>query len=300
MLTNWPIKPMELVIRNEPYDSEDTIFQVKWDGVRCLAYVCPEGVHLFNRKLNARDTQYPELISKLSVLPANTVLDGEIIVLGPDGKPSFPRVLSRDLARSPTKINWLVKAVPIHYMVFDVLWLGGKPLHALPLIVRIHALEKLHLPEPARRVDSIVDQGKALFNAAKAEDLEGIVAKRMNSPYRFGERSPSWEKIKCLREVDGLIGGYIPKLDGMRTVLIGIRDDEALLYIGKASSGPTHKEWSRLKTQLSEIPASCPFANKPPEPDAVWVQPILPIRVRFMEYTGEGLMRAPAIIKLPV
>lgn len=128
----------------------------------------------------------------------------------------------------------------------NVLWLEGKPLHALPLLDRIHVLEKLYLPEPVRRMDSIIGQGKALFDAVKSEGMEGIVAKRLDSPYQFGERSPSWEKIKCLREVDGVIGGYIPKPEGMRTVLIGIRDGGGLLYIGKAS-GPTHKEWSRLK-----------------------------------------------------
>ena len=297
---DWPIIPMELTIHDAPYDSPDTLFQVKWDGVRCLAYAYPDGVRLYNRRLNARTLQYPELIECLSALPAGTVLDGEIVALGPDGRPSFPRVLRRDLARSATKTGVLKNSVPIHYMVFDILWYAGEPVYTLPLTKRLAVLERIPLSLPAFRVESVFGEGKALFEAVKAEGLEGIVAKKLNSVYRSGERSADWQKIKCLRELNGFIGGYIPKPGGMRCVLVGVQEENGLLYIGKASSGPTQKEWGKLHARLQAIPAPCPFVSPPAaEKDAAWVEPLLPIRVRFMEYTKEGVMRAPAIIGLP-
>lgn len=297
-MEGWPVKPMELVIHNEPYDSADTIFQVKWDGVRCLAYAFPGRIQLFNRRLNARTSQYPELVQCLSFLPKGTVLDGEIIALDADGKPSFPRVLRRDLSRSPIKIKMQQSAVPVSYMVFDILWLDEKPLYTLPLMERLDILNTLPLKAPVRTVDSVTGHGTALFEAVKAEALEGIVAKKAGSPYLFGERSPLWQKIKCLREVDGVIGGYIPKEDGVRSLLVGIPEEHSIWYIGKASSGVTQKGWRQLQAQLLRIPGPCPFANPPMERKAEWVLPVLPIRVRFLEYTQDGVMRAPAVIGL--
>ena len=300
MPKGWPIVPMELTICDAPYDASDTLFQVKWDGVRCLAYAYPDGVRLYNRRLNTRTQQYPELIACLSALPKGTVLDGEIVALGPDGKPSFPRVLRRDLSRTAAKAGLLMGSVPIHYMVFDLLWYAGEPIYPLPLHERLERLSRIPLAAPAFLMDSVPEQGVALFDAVKHEGLEGIVAKKVDSAYRMGERSSEWQKIKCTRELNAIIGGYIKKPDGMRCVLIGVQEENVLLYIGRASSGPTHKEWAALHARLKALHAPCPFSNPPPaEGDTVWVTPVLPIRVRFLEYTKEGVMRAPAILVLP-
>lgn len=293
----WPVRPMELVTRSEAYDDSETVFQVKWDGVRCLAYAYDDGVRLFNRRLNPRSAQYPELLAALGALPAGTVLDGEIIAPGPDGKPLLPRVLRRDLARAANPM--LTAAVPVRYMIFDVLWLRGEPMHELELTKRLDALASLSFPEPVLRVDSVKGWGKALFAAVSDEGLEGIVAKKARSRYLIGQRSPLWEKIKCMRERDGLIGGYIPKPDGMRCVLVGVEEEGGLTYVGKAGTGPTHKQWAALQAKLMTLHGLCPFLNPPAEPQAIWVLPKLPVRVRFMEYTQEGVMRAPVLTRLP-
>ncbi len=293
----WPVRPMELVARNEPYDDAQTVFQVKWDGVRCLAYAQEDGVRLFNRRLNPRSMQYLDLLTALRTLPAGTVLDGEIIAPGPDGKPLLPRVLRRDLVRAANPM--LTAAVPVHYMVFDVLWLRGQPIHKLELTKRIDALASLSLSEPVLRVDSVNGWGKLLFAAVSAEGLEGIVAKKASSRYLIGQRSNQWEKIKCMRERDGLIGGYIPKPDGMRCVLVGIEENGSLMYIGKVGTGPTHRQWAALQARLVQMHGPCPFLKPPAEPQAVWVHPKLQVRVRFMEYTKEGVMRAPVLTRLP-
>ncbi len=136
--------------------------------MRCLAYAQEDGIRLFNRRLNPRSAQYPELLSALSTLPAGTVLDGEIIAPGPDGKPLLPRILRRDLARAANPI--LMAAVPVRYMVFDVLWMQGKPMHELELTKRLDALTSVSLPEPVLRVDSVKGWGKHCFAAVSAKD----------------------------------------------------------------------------------------------------------------------------------
>lgn len=298
MRPDWPVIPMEMATLPASYDSADTLFQVKWDGVRCLAYAEPGEVRLFNRKRNPRTLQYPELVAALSTLPEGTVLDGEVIALGPDGKPGFPLVLRRDLARSAQKLRAAISAIPVSYMVFDVLWHAGKPLLERPLRERLDVLAQLPLAPPISRVDTVPEQGKALFAAVEAEGLEGIVAKRADSLYLPGQRTPLWQKIKCRREIKAVVGGYVPKPDGVRCVLIGIWEEGELLYVGKAGTGLTMAQWSELAKRLRAIPGPCPFAHRPPEPGAVFVRPVIPATVRFLEYTQDGVMRAPVLARL--
>lgn len=298
MRPDWPVEPMEMTKLDAPYDSADAFFQVKWDGVRCLAYVLPEGVRLFNRKRNPRTAQYPELVAALSALPQGTVLDGEIIAIGPDGKPGFPLVLRRDLARSAQKLRTAQATVPVHYMVFDVLWHGGDCLCGQPLAQRLPVLAQLPLTQPVSLVETVPERGKALFAAVEAEGLEGIVGKRADSLYLPGKRTALWQKIKCRRQLRATIGGYVPKPDGLRCVLLGIWEGGELRYIGKAGTGLTMARWSALAKQLRAMPGSCPFAAPPGEPGAVWVNPVLAATVRFMEYTQDGVMRAPVLVSL--
>lgn len=187
---DWPVAPMEPVRRAEPFDDQNTLFQVKWDGVRALAYAYPGGgVRLFNRRLRERTAQYPELCAALSGLPAGTVLDGEIIAPDADGKPDFPRVLRRDLVASPAKIKRAADAVPVRYMAFDLLWLDGQTLCPLPLTERFAALDALTLDSAlVHRVESVPQAGRALFAAVQAEGLEGVVAKKN------GQHVRHWQK----------------------------------------------------------------------------------------------------------
>ncbi|MEI6100297.1 MAG: DNA ligase, partial [Eubacteriales bacterium] len=183
----WPVIPMEPVARADAFDSEDTLFQVKWDGVRVLAYAFPGGVRLFNRRLHERTQQYPELVDALEGLPPGTVLDGEIVALAKNGKPNFPRVLRRDLVHSLIKIKQAALAVPVHYMVFDVLWYAGRETMSLPLWERLEIMDGLKLfPGNIMKVDCEPKYGTALFEAVRNEGLEGIVAKKTDSIYIIG------------------------------------------------------------------------------------------------------------------
>ncbi len=300
---DWPVAPMEPVRRAEPFDDQNTLFQVKWDGVRALAYAYPgSGVRLFNRRLRERTAQYPELVEALSGLPAGTVLDGEIIAPDADGKPDFPRVLRRDLVASPAKIKRAADAVPVRYMAFDLLWLDGQTLCPLPLTERFAALDALTLDSKlVHRVESVPQAGRALFAAVQAEGLEGVVAKKMGSTYAVGKKTDAWQKIKCIRRQKAVVGGYLQEDPArIRSLLIGLpREDGSLDYIGLAGSGLTQAQLRALKELLSGIPGPCPFGRVPAVPGARWVQPVLPVEVKFLEYTAGGVMRAPVITGFP-
>ncbi|MGI5877038.1 MAG: hypothetical protein ACOX7W_00355 [Christensenellales bacterium] len=298
---DWPVRPMEPVSSESVIDEDDTLYQVKWDGVRVLAYIEESGVRLFNRNLRERTRQYPELVEQLSALDGDTVLDGEIIALNEYGKPDFPRVLERDLARAVQPGSQFIASRPVYYMVFDVLWYRGENLCDRPLTERLGVLDSLGFDEGSliHRVESVPGAGTALFAAVKSEELEGIVSKKKDSPYRIGKKSELWRKVKCFRHITALVGGYRTQDDRIRSLLLGIPREEGLLCVGAASTGISGRQWESLRVLLPKINAPCPFVNPPMMDGVRWVQPVLPVRVRFLEYTSRGNMRAPVITGFP-
>ena len=296
-LMDWPVRPMEPVSIESAFDNADYLFQLKWDGVRILSYVYPNGeIRLFNRHLNERSAQYPELRQALEGLGRGTVLDGEVVTLDSAGKPDFHRVLRRDLVLSPVKIKALINSIPVHYMVFDVLWLNGEKCCSLPLVKRMEILDGISFKERIHKIESIPEHGKALFNAVKSEGLEGIIAKKADSVYRIGEKTESWQKIKCFRQLKAIVGGYLQQDHQIRSLLVGIPQEEGIRFTGSVASGVKQKQWDLLKDFFSNIPGPCPFINPPTMPDAHWVQPVLKVQVRFLEYSSYGYMRASSII----
>ncbi|KUO51466.1 MAG: hypothetical protein APF76_13970 [Desulfitibacter sp. BRH_c19] len=304
MLLPAPLKPMEPINQAMPFDSDNYLFQIKWDGVRCLAYIYKNEVRLFNRKLNERTKQYPELITLLNTLPKGIVLDGEIITLGEDMKPNFRRVLKRDLAKSSTKISNLIHRVPVFYMIFDIVYFEGKSVIDKPLLERQKILAQI-LPENPliKSVDSVHHNGINLFEIAERESLEGIVAKEMNSPYIIGEKTSYWQKIKVWQKLTGVIGGYSTKMGEIRSLLIGLYNEENKLfyYIGNASSGISHNQWKALQQyfESSAKDTKIPFINPPKKSkgeEYYWVNPEICIELEYMEWTEDFRMRNPKVI----
>lgn len=294
---DWPVLPMEPKSAPCVTDSADMLYQIKWDGVRVLSYKFSNGsIRLFNRRLNERTAQYPEICEALDAIMPGTVLDGEIIALDQNGRPDFPRVLRRDLVRSPQKIKAAMAAVSVHYMVFDVLWLDGDAVYSWPLAKRLALLTGMDIKEGLiRLVDSVPAAGRALFDAAQAEGLEGIVAKKADSAYMIGKKTDAWQKIKCLRKVTAIVGGYLADGQRVRSLLFGLPDGDRLQYIGAAASGVTQAQWQNLRQLFAKMPGPCPFVNPPVLSDAHWVMPLLHAHIRFLEYTSGGVMRAPVI-----
>ena len=193
------VSPMLAQI-GEPFDSEDYFFEVKWDGTRAIALVeggGEPGYRLHNRRKFDMLPRYPEL-GFLGQLPAGVVLDGEIVVLR-DGKPSFRDVMTRDHARNPARIRHLIETHPVHYMVFDLLYQNFEAVVGAPLSERRERLQELVAACGHERLvlsRGVTGEGVRFFEEACQRELEGVIAKRLASRYRPGQRSDSWLKIK--------------------------------------------------------------------------------------------------------
>jgi ATP-dependent DNA ligase len=194
-----------------PFDSDDHLFEIKWDGVRMLAIRDAKGYRLVNRHQAERTAQYPELAC-LAQLPAGTILDGEMVVLQ-QGRPDFKLLLSRDQTGQPLKIRLLARSLPATYVVFDLLYYRfrsflNEPLHQRRAQVRM-LVETLGPPKVVLS-EGIVGAGKEFFRQVCALGLEGVVAKRLDSRYRPGRRTRAWIKIKPPREIRSADGTYPP------------------------------------------------------------------------------------------
>ena len=191
------IHPMLAQKAELPFDSAQHLFEIKWDGIRCLAFVTREGVRLQSRHLLDITSQFPELAC-LDRLPAGIVLDGELVVFHA-GKPSLRHIQARALLQNRPRIQWSSQTRPVTYMVFDLLYLKGKPLMGASLSSRREALQTLIQRFPMRGVlapEAVRERGCQLFAHVVRLGLEGIMAKRLDGPYLPGKRSRLWLKIK--------------------------------------------------------------------------------------------------------
>lgn len=191
------LNPMLAQKAEAPFDSAEHIFEIKWDGIRCLARIDAGQVRLQSRHHLEITVQFPELAC-LARLPSGTILDGELVVLR-QGKPSFQAVQRRALLQHRSRIQWVSQTMPATYMVFDVLYLKGKPLIGSPLSHRRESLENLlrrFLMPGVHVVEGVRARGYRLFAQVVRRGLEGVVAKRLDSPYLPGKRSRYWLKIK--------------------------------------------------------------------------------------------------------
>lgn len=191
------INPMLAAKADAPFDSEQHLFEIKWDGMRCLAFIEGGRVRLQSRQLTEITLQFPELAG-LGRLCSGTVLDGELVVFEHD-KPSLAAIQRRALLQNSSRIQRLSRAEPVSYMVFDLLFLKGRSLMAAPLRVRREALMELYgqLPLPGFLLSEGLRQcGRELFALIMRQGLEGIMAKRLDAPYLPGKRARHWLKIK--------------------------------------------------------------------------------------------------------
>lgn len=281
--------------------------EVKWDGLRVLADVSVEGLRLTNRNEVDVTTAYPELTALVGQLPPDVLLDGEVVALDSAGRPSFSLIASRFHLRDGKALR-ASQAIGVTYMVFDVLRLDGRPLLSSPLTERRTLLDALPLPAPWHVTEAYED-GPALASATAAQDLEGVVSKRLASVYRPGVRSPDWVKVPHRKELVGVIGGWTPETESderLGAVWIGHPTDEAtfdadpVLYpIARAGSGLSHAQRDALVAVLRTIGRpTCPFSPPPPAAETrrtTWVEPVLCVQVRYLGVTEAGLLRQPVL-----
>ncbi len=284
-------------------DQEDRwAFEMKWDGVRGVVY-CDRG-SLAVRTRNDREVSatYPELAALAASLEKHRiVLDGEIVAFDKHGRPSFGELQARMHVHAPSRA--LRASVPVSLLVFDLLHLDGRSLLTLPYDDRRVLLEDLDLDGPRWAVPpAFPGQAGEALAASKAQGLEGVLAKRHDSPYLPGRRSPAWIKVKHQRMQEVIIGGWSPgagrREGGIGSLLLGVPDEEGrLVYAGHVGTGFTEAMLADLGARLrASERRTPPFADEVPRAhakDAHWVTPRLVGEVRFSEWTRDGRMRHP-------
>jgi len=300
------IEPMLASSADEPFDSPQFTFEPKWDGVRTLAFVDGGEVRLQTRNLLDCTKQYPEAHGVAEALTGayQAILDGEIVAFDEKGAPSFQRLQPRMHQRDESAVSKLRKTVPVIYEVFDVLYLDGEDLTKQPLRERRRRLEAALQPMGAIRLsEGFPGSGIALFDAAREQGLEGIVAKRLDAPYVSG-RSASWVKIKAFKSMDCVIGGWTAGQGGRQSTLgaliAGVYRDGKLVPVGQVGTGFDDRTLRDLLVTLKEHQApSSPFAVAPKvERPATWCFPDLVCEIRYAEVTRDGTLRHPAYLGL--
>jgi bifunctional non-homologous end joining protein LigD len=295
---------MLAMLSERPFSGKDWIYEVKYDGVRVLAYRQGETVELYARSGQMVTGRYPDMLNALRALPVKEFLiDGEIVAFDENGKPSFERLQARIGLTKPGDIRQAMSAVPVTGIFFDCLALEGYDLRRLPLLERKECLRLLLPPLGSVRYgDHVFEHGEAFFEAASAERLEGIVAKKRNSLYAGG-RSRDWIKVKCLHRQEFVIGGYTDP-QGTRPYFgalhVGIYDGPRLKYVSKVGTGFDDESLKTVWKALQMLGRPTPsFEIGAPAGRGVhWVEPRLVCEVRFTEWTKNGGVRHPAFLGL--
>jgi bifunctional non-homologous end joining protein LigD len=300
------IHPMLATLVDEPFNNDEWLFEIKWDGYRAIAFIEGDNLRLVSRNQNDLTKAYPELQEIPQHIRARTaILDGEIVALDEHGRPSFGLMQQRTgVGEGGRRIRRTRDDIPVVYYAFDLLHLDGYNLMRTDLEKRKELLGSILAPSDHLRLsDHYLGQGKALFEAAAQQQLEGIIAKRRTSCY-YPKRSSEWLKIKITRRQECVIGGYTDprgSRENFGSLVLGLYDDKnRLIHVGHAGSGFTGKSHADMWKQLEKLKiARSPFFGKVESTRPVhFVMPELVAEIKFSEWTHEGesgsvKMRAP-------
>ncbi|MDV6167127.1 DNA ligase D [Flavobacterium sp. DG1-102-2] len=296
------VKPMLATLVNEPFDTPGWSYEVKWDGYRALAYIYKGNAELSSRNNKSFTEKYYPLVDAMNQWDFEAVLDGEILVIGEDGKANFGALQ-----------NWRSEADGhLVYYAFDLLWYNGKEYMSLPLSERQAILKSILPPDDERvRLSAVFESGGIEFyDAAKKMGLEGIMAKRSDSLYSPDSRSKNWLKIKVNQRQEVVIGGFTKNHGSAKlfsSLLLGVYRNGKLDYVGKVGTGFTEKMQKEMMEAFTPLITSknpfetTPDINKPsrfrpnpPKATATWLKPQLVCEVSFAEVTADGVFRHPS------
>jgi DNA ligase D-like protein (predicted ligase) len=299
------IPPM-LLLKTEalPDDADRWVYELKLDGYRAIAFKTGGRLHLRSRNDNDFSQRYPAVVRGLEQLPADTVVDGEVVAFDEAGRPSF------------NLLQNYASGTPIGYFVFDVLVLGGRDVTQEPLAARQALLETKvlpHLQAPVRYVPPLEGSLPTLVHSVKTHGFEGLVAKRRDSRYEPGLRSGAWRKMRVNRGQEFVIGGYTLGTRTFDALVIGYYQDGQLLYASRTRNGFTpalrgqiYRKFRGLETDV------CPFANLPEKKsgrwgqgltakkmaECRWLKPILVGQFEFVEWTADNHLRHTRFVAL--
>jgi bifunctional non-homologous end joining protein LigD len=299
------IAPMLARSASLPDDDSGWAFEVKWDGVRAIAYSQPGELRVESRNLNDITDSYPELFGMNAALGSHSaVLDGEIVAFDEAGRPSFAALQRRMHTASRSQARKLAKDTPVTYVIFDLLWLDGHSLMDRPYSERRTRLAALALNgESWQTPEHVVGEGKALLAAAAEQRLEGVVAKRLDSTYQPGVRTRDWVKVKTVARQELVVGGWMAgkgkRRQSIGALLLGVHDvNGALRYSGRVGSGFSEEDLRRLSAMLAPLEReSSPFTTgeRPPR-EAIFCEPLVVVEVEFTAWTSAGSLRHPVYV----
>ncbi len=286
---------MLAVLVDQPFDDENWIFEIKWDGYRAIAELNNGKVNLYSRNNNSFNQKYKPIVSALESIDTDMVLDGEIVVLDEEGRSDFHSLQNFGKSGKGRLI----------YYVFDLLYFDGRDIRGLSLYERKQILKNILPDIPAVRYnDHIIKDGRVFYKLAGEKQLEGIIAKNINSKYQSNKRSKDWLKLKLKKRQEAVIGGYT-KPKGSRNyfgaLVLGVyNNNNELEYIGHAGGGFTEADLKTIYGRMKSLEQrKSPFINKPKtNTPAVWLKPELLCEVEFSEWTDEGMMRQPVFMGL--
>ena len=300
------IEPM-LLLRTDalPADRAKWEYQLKLDGYRAIAFKTAGRIHLRSRNDNDFSVRYAAVVKGLAKLPNDTVIDGEVIALDDEGRPSFNLLQNHGGAKTP-----------LLYFVFDLMVLAGRDVMRERLSTRRELLETEILPllgEPVRYAAPLDADLPVLIESVKAQGLEGLVAKRLDSRYEPGLRSGAWQKMRVNRGQEFVIGGYTVGTKTFDALILGYYEGDQLIYVARTRNGFTPTVRAQLFKKFRGLEISeCPFVNLPEAKsgrwgagltaakmkDCRWLKPALVASVEFLEWTGENHLRHTRFVAL--
>jgi bifunctional non-homologous end joining protein LigD len=296
-----------LLLRAEslPADRAKWRYELKLDGYRAVAFKAAGAVHLRSRNANDFSRRYPTVMAGLAKMPDGTVIDGEVVALDPDGRPSFNAL--QDYPSS---------GAPLVYYVFDLMMLNGRDLTSEPLDARLRLLETKVVPslvDPVRFVGPLEAELDDLIASVSAQGLEGLVAKRRNSRYEPGQRSGAWMKMRVNRGQELVIGGYTVGGSTFDALVVGYFEKRELVYAARVRNGFTRATRDQVFRAFEGLATvDCPFVNLPEArsgrwgqgltkekmADCRWLKPVLVGQFEFVEWTADHHLRHVRFVAL--
>lgn len=290
------IKVMLISEEKEAFDDENYIYELKLDGIRCIAYMDKNGVDLRNKRNDKVLFRYPELADINKQLQCEKVIfDGELFILK-DNKTDFFEIQRRSLMSDKFKIELASKKWPVSFTAFDILYKDNEQLTDLTLMQRKEILKKSIKENERISISRYIEkEGKKLFDLTTQNELEGIVAKRKNSKYYFDKRTKDWIKIKNFKDEDFIICGYIEKEANVTSLVIAHYNNEKLEYKGHVTLGVSNDALKVIKSQKK-----INYNLFDTDYDVNWIEPKLECTVKYMEKTKTGGMRQPVFKGLKI
>ena len=299
-----PLNPMLATLGDDAFDDPAWTFEPKWDGIRALA-VCSDTTTLISRNEHDVTAAYPELETlHLRLIGLDAVIDGEIVAFD-QGVPSFQMLQARMHLRDRARVEKAMQSTPVTYMAFDLLYLDGHSLLDEPLSERRRLLEAILVASDRFQLSPAIDgEGKTLFEAAREQRLEGILAKKLDSRYRPGSRSRDWVKIKTILDVDTVIVGWTEGVGARQgtlgSLVLALYDQGALRYVGNVGTGFNDRSLRETHQKLTGLPeTAAPFDAKTLRSRAEfkrthWVAPELVAAIEYRQVTAAGRLRVPS------